>query len=121
MALAFVIHRFLEETVVLRNICEHLQPQQRSLSALASSCGAFKNPALDALWFMQTSLAPLVKCLPADAWGEQICMADQHYDDEIRGIRRLVRSSCYSPSLFKTDLLASILGEHRHRMNGLGS
>ena len=93
--------RFLGEMAVLRNICEHLQPQQRSLSALASSCRAFQNPALDALWFTQTSLAPLVKCLPADAWGEQISdviVADQHYDDEIRSIRRLVSSSCYSSS-----------------------
>ncbi|KAG2074692.1 hypothetical protein BDR04DRAFT_1071132 [Suillus decipiens] len=40
--------------------------QRRSLPALASTCRAFKHPALNALWRDLQSVEPLVKCLPSD-------------------------------------------------------
>ena len=39
-----------------------------SLTRLARTCKAFQDPALDILWHSQDSLAPLLKCLPRDAW-----------------------------------------------------
>ncbi|KAG1777765.1 hypothetical protein EV702DRAFT_1196975 [Suillus placidus] len=40
--------------------------QRKSLPALASTCRAFKHPALNALWRDLQSVEPLVKCLPSD-------------------------------------------------------
>ncbi|KAJ6533966.1 hypothetical protein DFH09DRAFT_932442, partial [Mycena vulgaris] len=38
------------------------------LSALARTCRAFQDPALDILWRNQESLVPLLSCIPFDAW-----------------------------------------------------
>ena len=40
----------------------------RTLNALARTCRAFLNPALDVMWHRQDTLAHLVKCLPEDLW-----------------------------------------------------
>ncbi|RDB17392.1 hypothetical protein Hypma_001681 [Hypsizygus marmoreus] len=40
------------------------------LNALARTCRLFYEPALTCLWSELSSIAPLVKCLPADAWEE---------------------------------------------------
>ncbi|KAF7329238.1 hypothetical protein MKEN_00184500 [Mycena kentingensis (nom. inval.)] len=42
--------------------------EQRTLAGLARTCKSFHGPALDALWRHQTSLDPILACLPADAW-----------------------------------------------------
>lgn len=69
------MHRCLEIPEILSLICyelsgpSQLTPQsQASLIALARTSQNFKEPALDALWRYQTSLIPLVKCLPEDSW-----------------------------------------------------
>jgi hypothetical protein len=38
-----------------------------TLARLARTCKAFTEPALDNLWHYQTSLVPLILCLPQDA------------------------------------------------------
>ncbi|KIJ06290.1 hypothetical protein PAXINDRAFT_92252 [Paxillus involutus ATCC 200175] len=40
----------------------------REIARLAQTCKALSEPALDILWKTQHSLAPLVMCLPQDAW-----------------------------------------------------
>ncbi|EGN94384.1 hypothetical protein SERLA73DRAFT_162998 [Serpula lacrymans var. lacrymans S7.3] len=39
-----------------------------AVAAIASTCRTLSYPALVALWKEQTSLVPLLKCLPPDAW-----------------------------------------------------
>ncbi|KAF9232048.1 hypothetical protein BU15DRAFT_55452 [Melanogaster broomeanus] len=41
-----------------------------TLAALARTCRAFKEPALDMLWFELDDLSPLVRCLPRDSWND---------------------------------------------------
>ncbi|KAK7053771.1 hypothetical protein R3P38DRAFT_2852052 [Favolaschia claudopus] len=41
-----------------------------SLTALSRTSKIFTEPALDRLWWEQRSLAPLLKCMPEDAWEE---------------------------------------------------
>ncbi|KAF8552927.1 hypothetical protein OG21DRAFT_1415212, partial [Imleria badia] len=36
----------------------------KTLTALARTCNAFKEPALDVLWFDLDDLTSLVRCLP---------------------------------------------------------
>ena len=43
-----------------------------TLAALAVTCKAFMEPALNVLWKSQRSLGPLVRTLPEDCWGEEI-------------------------------------------------
>ncbi|KIK93238.1 hypothetical protein PAXRUDRAFT_829173 [Paxillus rubicundulus Ve08.2h10] len=50
----------------------------REIARLAQTCKALSEPAIDILWKTQHSLAPLVMCLPQDAWylggsGKTIC------------------------------------------------
>ncbi|KAF8837693.1 hypothetical protein BDN67DRAFT_972615 [Paxillus ammoniavirescens] len=40
----------------------------REIARLAQTCKTLSEPALDILWKIQHSLAPLVMCLPQDAW-----------------------------------------------------
>ncbi|KAJ7137056.1 hypothetical protein C8R44DRAFT_538657, partial [Mycena epipterygia] len=47
---------------VLHAICD--QTSRRNLVSLARTCQTFRDPALDAVWHTQTSLVPLLKCLP---------------------------------------------------------
>jgi hypothetical protein len=44
----------------------------RALVALSVSCKIFHEPALDTLWHTLPGWAPLVKCLPQDAWEVKI-------------------------------------------------
>ncbi|KIJ63418.1 hypothetical protein HYDPIDRAFT_92752 [Hydnomerulius pinastri MD-312] len=39
-----------------------------TLAALARTCQAFKEVALDALWLNLDDLSPLIRCLPRDSW-----------------------------------------------------
>uniref|UniRef100_A0A5K1K0P3 Cell surface hydrophobicity-associated protein n=1 Tax=Ganoderma boninense TaxID=34458 RepID=A0A5K1K0P3_9APHY len=43
-----------------------------TLAALAVTCKAFMEPALNVLWKSQRSLGPLVRTLPADLWEEEV-------------------------------------------------
>lgn len=41
-----------------------------TLAALARTCHALEEPALDALWKTQSSLIPLILCMPEDLWSD---------------------------------------------------
>ena len=75
-----IMHRCLWIQEVLHNIFDNLADDLPSLETrgwptvghatlaqLARTCKAFTEPALDALWRFQPSLAPLVQCLPSHA------------------------------------------------------
>lgn len=44
-----------------------------SVVSLATTCRALYEAAMDALWAELQSISPLVKCLPQDAWEEEVC------------------------------------------------
>lgn len=39
-----------------------------TLAGLATCCRDFEYPALESLWSFQTSLRPLIGCIPQDLW-----------------------------------------------------
>ncbi|KIK37254.1 hypothetical protein CY34DRAFT_93075 [Suillus luteus UH-Slu-Lm8-n1] len=61
------MHPALRILEVLDNIS--LYVGQKSLPALASTCRAFENPALNVLWRNLESVEPIVKCLPSELFG----------------------------------------------------
>ena len=68
------MHPCLQIDEILRSIFEFLKedpqgPQRRTLVNLAITCHTFSLPALAVLWSHLPSLAPVVMCLPCDAWG----------------------------------------------------
>ena len=51
--------------------CELVTSEAKSTAAaLARCCKGFEEPVLDTLWETQERLAPLLKCIPQDVWGE---------------------------------------------------
>jgi hypothetical protein len=70
------MHRCLEIPEILGLIFDSILndapsgESRRTVSALAVTCHGFKDIALDALWYTQTSLVPLIKCMPNDLWRE---------------------------------------------------
>ena len=65
------MHHALQIEEILSNIFHHFVPAvgmlwrepDPVLAALARTCRAFKEPALDALWMVLHDLSPLVGCL----------------------------------------------------------
>ncbi|KAJ7441107.1 hypothetical protein FB451DRAFT_1441531 [Mycena latifolia] len=62
------MHRCLEISEVLNAILG--RANRRTLASLARTCHDLRDPALDVLWHSQTSLVPILKCLPAHIWQE---------------------------------------------------
>jgi hypothetical protein len=58
------MHPALRILEVIDNISLHVG--NGSLPALASTCRAFENPALNVLWRNLESVEPIVKCLPSE-------------------------------------------------------
>ncbi|KAF8065072.1 hypothetical protein FPV67DRAFT_167905 [Lyophyllum atratum] len=67
-----VMHRCLQIPEILANIFSHLLHHDASvwprygskdLAHVARTCRTLSGPALDALWYSQTSLLPLLKCM----------------------------------------------------------
>ena len=48
---------------------------QATIAALARTARCFEDAALNKLWCVQHSFAPLVKCFPAELW-EETCNED---------------------------------------------
>ncbi|EIW81768.1 hypothetical protein CONPUDRAFT_143463 [Coniophora puteana RWD-64-598 SS2] len=75
---AIAMHRALQVTELLQLIfsdfnkgCTQFNGGLQgnpTLAALARTCCAFKEPALDALWECIITLDPFLRCLPEDAW-----------------------------------------------------
>ncbi|KAJ7196883.1 hypothetical protein B0H12DRAFT_637606 [Mycena haematopus] len=70
----------LQVTEIVRMICDEAADQprypkspqcKRTLVALATTAKIFSDPALNILWRRQTSLVPLVKCMPNTLWEER--------------------------------------------------
>jgi len=67
------MHRSLLISEVVANICYELAGYHHpicpgSLAAFAATCRAMSEPALDVLWHAQSSLGPLLRCMPSDLW-----------------------------------------------------
>ncbi|KAI6132594.1 hypothetical protein EDD16DRAFT_1891083 [Pisolithus croceorrhizus] len=75
------MHRCLRITQILHLIFEYVVDEKvtdanvtgamirhEDVAGLARTCKAFMDPALDVLWRTQSSLSPLVMCLPAHFW-----------------------------------------------------
>jgi hypothetical protein len=65
------MHHCLEVNELVALICQFLhqdRKNRKSLVAFATTCKAFRDPALSILWSNLTTLVPLVKCLPIDVW-----------------------------------------------------
>jgi len=68
------MHKALLISEVVANVCselvsEHLfYDRPGTLAAFAATCRAISEPALDALWRMQLSLVPLLRCMAPDLW-----------------------------------------------------
>jgi hypothetical protein len=88
------IHPCLKALNILSTICDFaLQAPEdgpKTLAAVAVTCRAFENTALDVLWRTLPNLVPLVKCLPPDAWKVKV---------DKRKENKLVWVSGYSPML----------------------
>ncbi|KAJ6454285.1 hypothetical protein C8R47DRAFT_1083133 [Mycena vitilis] len=68
--------RALQISEVVRMICDQAYvawstSSQTTLASLARTSKIFNDPALDALWYEQQSLVPLVKCTPDTLWEVQ--------------------------------------------------
>jgi len=73
------MHHCLEVQKLIALICAEVadsdpptESDRASLAALARTCQTFKNPALDALWRTQTSLAPLANLFPTKGEGKEV-------------------------------------------------
>ena len=64
------MHRCLLIPEIARLICSELRNvgARKSLAALAQTCLAISEPALDSLWYEIHDIIPLVKCMPPDLW-----------------------------------------------------
>lgn len=92
------MHRCLAIPDVQRLICESIRdwlgPWVRgsSLLALALTCRAFTEPALDSLYYELRSLWPLIQCLPHDAWVITVPPKSRRWEKTI-SLRRALDSS----------------------------
>ncbi|KAF9467213.1 hypothetical protein BDZ94DRAFT_1249858 [Collybia nuda] len=60
-----------------------------TLAALARTCKAFSEPALNVLWYRQPSLAPLLNCLPVDCYQvTEIVRGDRMFINTVMTITR---------------------------------
>jgi hypothetical protein len=108
MALLSAVHRSLLTERILLNIFDFVHADgndDESLYNFAITCRAFQDPALDVLWRVQMSLAPLIKCLPADLWEETIevepaSMQVEGDSEEVEILTTLVRRILNAPRSF---------------------
>ena len=85
---------------IIMGFCES-EDNLYTLIALARTCRAFEDPALDRIWYSMKSLRPLFKCLPEDSWEENLISEgnDQQAGDT-RMVRGCVFSLCYNINAF---------------------
>ncbi|KAF8066602.1 hypothetical protein FPV67DRAFT_1198377 [Lyophyllum atratum] len=76
-----MVHPCLLMPEILNHICKTLHacrdrpykpnsPNCKDLAAMALTCRAFVDPANDYIWSEMDTMAPIVKCMPADLWTE---------------------------------------------------
>ncbi|KAG1778223.1 hypothetical protein EV702DRAFT_1277964 [Suillus placidus] len=62
------MHNALKIDDIIYAILQHVKSSKRDLVNVAMTCSKFSDPALNMLWCEQSSLAPLIMCLPQDTW-----------------------------------------------------
>ncbi|KAG2047647.1 hypothetical protein BDR06DRAFT_976555 [Suillus hirtellus] len=62
------MHRFFEFDDIIHVVLQHVKSSPTDLVNVAMTCSRLAGPALNILWSEQHSLAPLIMCLPEDAW-----------------------------------------------------
>ncbi|KAG0707365.1 hypothetical protein DFH29DRAFT_897056 [Suillus ampliporus] len=62
------MHRALLVDDIVHTILQNVTLSATDLINFASTCSAVSSPALNILWCAQSSLGPLIMCLPQDAW-----------------------------------------------------
>ncbi|KAF7312961.1 hypothetical protein MKEN_00980700 [Mycena kentingensis (nom. inval.)] len=64
------MHRLWETDDLVELVCTELRlaTHKRTLASLAQTCRGLSSPALDALWFEQSSILNLVRLLPDGVW-----------------------------------------------------
>ncbi|KIK21412.1 hypothetical protein PISMIDRAFT_681375 [Pisolithus microcarpus 441] len=99
------MHRCLRITEILRLIIEFLAHEDfitryeaRSISSkdtarFARTCKAFMDPALDVLWRTQSSMSPLIMCLPSNLWevelsGTTVSLLQQPSHEDWVGLKK---------------------------------
>lgn len=63
-----IMHRFFEFDDIIHAVLQHVKSSATDLVNVAMTCSRLAGPALNILWSEQHSLAPLIMCLPEDAW-----------------------------------------------------
>ncbi|KAJ7613396.1 hypothetical protein FB45DRAFT_842767 [Roridomyces roridus] len=88
------MHRGLGIPEILSNICELIPNDterdlhcldsgtNHTLAALARTCRAFQNPALDVLWNSQFTILNVIRCMPEDIWEWTDEELDEDDEDE---------------------------------------
>ena len=109
------MHRCLLSYEIVVQIAWQSRVQQdekqglRDIAAVARTCSALYEPAMDVLWHTLYSLAPLVKCLPPDLWYEER-RAEEPPSNHFR--TTLVSIFCqhiHSKRLYDSDILTFAL------------
>ncbi|KDQ62058.1 hypothetical protein JAAARDRAFT_29959 [Jaapia argillacea MUCL 33604] len=83
------MHRCLQVPEILSLIFLQVEQEpggKKTLAALARTCHAFHDPALDVLWYEQQDFSTLLKCMPSDLWNES--RIDRHTPRLILKFRR---------------------------------
>jgi hypothetical protein len=63
-----IMHHALETDDIIHTILQHVKSSTTDLINVAMTCSKLSDPALNMLWCEQSSLAPLIMCLPQDTW-----------------------------------------------------
>jgi hypothetical protein len=61
------MHRAFYSEDIIYSVLTHLKFSPTDLKNVAMTCSTLARPALDILWSEQSSLVPLIMCLPEDA------------------------------------------------------
>ncbi|KIK39871.1 hypothetical protein CY34DRAFT_14106 [Suillus luteus UH-Slu-Lm8-n1] len=60
------MHRAFDSEDIIYSVLKYIEP--KDLKNVAMTCSRLAGPVLDILWSKQSSLVPLIMCLPQDTW-----------------------------------------------------
>jgi hypothetical protein len=61
------MHRAFDSEDIIYSVLNYIKSSRTDLKNVAMTCSRLSAPALDILWSAQSSLVPLIMCLPQDA------------------------------------------------------
>jgi hypothetical protein len=73
------MHHVFDSDDIVYSILEHLNWPRRNLRNVAMTCKRLAGPALNVLWSEQSTLFPLIMCLPRDT----LSVADETIVSEV--------------------------------------